>query len=213
MISPRRISSRALIVTAICVAIPLLQPLSAQSVSGDSVFVASSEHSPKGALRRSAFVPGWGQIYNRQYVKLPFVYGAIGGLLYTALTKHDEYILYRKAFQYKAFQELVESGQLSENPKIDFLSSYEAIEAEFGAVSSRPLSNRRNNLRRSRDLSLIGVGLVYSLAMLDAYVSAHLLDFDVGDNLSFQANPQPGGFRLSARIQLGYPEGRGLSSR
>jgi len=207
----KRITSWTLLVMMLCMAQD--RPVAAQVISGDSVLVVGSDHSPKGALRRGAMLPGWGQIYNRQYIKLPFVYGAIGGLLYSAFTSHDDYILYREAFQYKAFQEQVDSGQISENPKIGFLSSYEAIATEFGTVSSRPLENRRNNLRRSRDLSLIGVGLVYSLAMLDAYVSAHLLDFDVGDNLSFQAIPQPGGFRLSARIQLGYPEGRGLSTR
>ena len=186
----------------------------AQIVAADSIFGGiPSPHSPRGALRRSAALPGWGQIYNKQYIKLPFLYAALGGLIYTAVVKHDDYILYRKAFQYKAFQEQVDSGNLTENPKIGFKSSYDEIAKEFGSVSSRPLENQRNNLRRSRDLSLIGIGLVYSLAMLDAFVSAHLLDFDVGEDLTFQVAPQPGGLRLSARIQIGSSGGGGLSNR
>lgn len=179
----------------------------AQLVQADSTFVPEvSSHSPRGALLRGAVVPGWGQIYNKQYIKLPFVYGAIGYFMYQAASSHSDYVLYREAFQYKAWQELVDSGQAEVNPKSGFKNSYDEISAEFGAISSRPLENQRNNFRRSRDLSLVGSGLVYGLAMLDAFVSAHLLDFDVGEDLNFQAAPTPGGFRLSVRFHLGVSE-------
>ena len=78
------------------------------------------------------------------------------------------------------------------------------------------MANRGKRSRAAAILTvavLIGIGLVYGLAMLDAYVSAHLLDFDVGENLSFRADPLAGGFRLSARIHLGSPDGRGLPYR
>ena len=160
------------------------------------------DHTPKGALWRAAALPGWGQIYNRQYLKLPFVYAALGTLVYTAITNHQDYILYREAFQYKAFQEQVDSEVISSNPRSSFKGSYDKISAQFGAISSRPLEAQRNIFRRSRDLSFVGVGLVYGLAMLDAYVSAHLMDFDVGENLSIQVAPYPGGFSLKALVPL-----------
>lgn len=182
-------------------------PSRAQLVQGDSTIVVTREsHSPNGALWRGAVVPGWGQIYNRQYIKLPFVYGGLGFLAYRATIRNSDYQLYRKAYQYKAWQELVEAGEAESNPKIGFKSSYDEIAAEFGAISSRPLQSQRNIFRRSRDFSFVGIGLVYGLAMLDAFVSAHLLDFDVGEDLSFQAAPAPGGFRLSARFHLGKAE-------
>lgn len=189
-------------------------PASAQQLLADSVFVPStSTHSPRGALWRSAAVPGWGQLYNGQRIKLPFIYAALGVLGYQAWSANSDYVLYREAYQYKAWQELVDAGQQETNPKAGFQSSYDQLAAEFGAISSRPLRTQRNNFRRSRDLSFIGVGLVYGLAMLDAYVSAHLLDFDVGENLHFQVAPGPEGLGFSARIHLGASERGGSSLR
>jgi hypothetical protein len=192
---------------AFLLAVTGVAPARAQTVLPDSaVVLRTPPKTPKGALWRSAAVPGWGQIYNKQYIKLPFVYGALGFLTYQAVASHDEYILYRQAFQYKAWQELVDSGSAESNPKAYFKASYDRIAAQFGTVSSRPLSSQRNIFRRSRDLSLVGVGLVYGLAMLDAFVSAHLLDFDVGEDLSVRASPAAGGIRLSARFRLGASE-------
>ena len=202
------------LIALVCTGVLLVHTAQAQLVQGDSAFVpVESSHSPRGALWRSAAVPGWGQLYNKQPVKLPFIYAALGGLAYAAWNSQQDYSLYREAYQYKAWQELVDSGQESSNPKIGFQGSYDEVAAEFGAISSRPLRTQRNNFRRSRDLSFIGIGLVYGLAMLDAYVSAHLLDFDVGEDLSFQAAPGPDGFRLTARIHLGTSERGGSSLR
>lgn len=172
-----------------------------------------TDRTPRGALWRAAALPGWGQIYNKQYIKLPFVYAALGGLVYGAVANHQDYILYREAFQYKAYQELVDAGSLAVNPKSSFQSSYAKVEAEFGSISSRPLEAQRNNFRRSRDLSFVGVGLVYGLAVLDAYVSAHLLDFDVGENLSIHVLPTPGGMNLKALVPLERRANRGSTNR
>ncbi len=159
-------------------------------------------HSPNGALFRAAAIPGWGQIYNRQYIKLPFVYGAMAGLILAVIRLNDDYQLYRNAFQYKAFQELVESGSLESNPRQSFMSSYEQLVDQFGPISSGPIRNRRDNLRRNRDLSIVGIGLVYGLSILDAFVSAHLMDFNVDDHLSLRMTPEIPGIRITASVGL-----------
>jgi hypothetical protein len=162
----------------------------------------SGDHSPGGALWRAFAVPGWGQVYNRQFVNLPFLYGAIGGLAFLASDINGDYRLYRRAYLYKSFQERVDSGQLTENPNETLKPYYDELSARFGAISSSPLRDRRDNLRRNRDLSFVGIGLVYGLSVLDAYISAHLLDFDVDEDLTVFVRPVPYG--LSANVKMRF---------
>jgi Family of unknown function (DUF5683) len=145
--------------------------------------------SPRGALRRAAFVPGWGQIYNRQFLKLPILYAGMGFFLASAIQGNTDYLLYRRAFQYKAHQERVDAGLATENPALEFQAEYEQIVLEFGPISSSPLEARRDNFRRNRDLSYLGIGAFWALAVLDAYVTAHLSDFDVGEDLTMRIEP------------------------
>src|SRR5947199_367338 len=54
---------------------------------------------------------------------------------------------------------------------------------------SNSLIVRKDYYRRSRDLMYIFSGVVYLLNIIDAYVDAHLANFDVGDNLTLRASP------------------------
>ena len=160
------------------------------------------DHSPRGALWRAAAVPGWGQFYNRQYYKVPIVYAGLGGLAASAILVNQEYLLFRRA---KLFIE--PRGE-------DDTRTFPQYEDEYNRLVEReniPPSRRgeqlvpylkasRDNLRRNRDLLYIGVGLFYGLSILDAYVSAHLLDFDVGEDLSLSLHAAPGG--ISARLHV-----------
>jgi hypothetical protein len=46
------------------------------------------------------------------------------------------------------------------------------------------LKNRQQNYRRYRDLSYISAAGIYLICILDAYVDAHLYDFDISPDLS-----------------------------
>lgn len=164
----------------------------------------SDEHAPRGALWRAAVVPGWGQLYNRQYLKIPLVYAGLGGIVGLALYNNGRYLLFRHAFQHKAFLE----GRYAEGegPPASYAEDYARalvlLGVAGGSVSSSELERIRDKYRRDRDLSYIGIGLVYGLTVLDAYVSAHLLDFDVGEDLTVSVRPAPGGVAAALHVGL-----------
>ncbi len=107
--------------------------------------------SPWGAVIRSAVFPGLGQIYNHSYWKAPIVWGLMGWFGYNWWQNDKDYKEYQKLYL-----ETVQRG--NEN----FL--YKRI---------------REFYRDQRDLFAIYLGLTYFLNMVDAYVDAHLFNFEL----------------------------------
>ena len=160
----------------------------------------SPTHSARGALWRAAAVPGWGQLYNRQYYKIPFVYAGLGVLGYTIHQADAQYRLFRRAALFKnetVSRPEFESEYLQAVQEVTGCSTRQ--ECETTPLSGRILRQQRDKLRRRRNLAIIGTGLFYAITILDAYVSAHLLTFDVDDNLSLRVEPtgSPGGERTA----------------
>lgn len=172
------------------------------------------DHSPRGALWRAAAVPGWGQAYNRQYYKLPVVYGGLAGLVYLAVTRHQLYHLYREAYWYADPRLWTADGPLYpefQSSYNDFLTrigrppEHQMTDAEAAEQRQRiagPLRTSRDAARRNRDLLIIGTGIFYTLTILDAYVSAHILDFDLGDDLALNLRPSPIGVHAGLTWQF-----------
>jgi hypothetical protein len=163
-------------------------PARAQSVTvSDTSQITTAEpepRTPRGALLRAAAVPGWGQIYNRQYYKLPFVYAGLAGLIYGVTYMQDQAVLYRRADLYTRDPETYAEYE-------DFIAQITNPNILLAIERGRDdlLRQQRDIFKRRRDLFIFGVGLFYGLTMLDAFVSAHLRDFDVGETLSIQLAP------------------------
>jgi hypothetical protein len=51
------------------------------------------------------------------------------------------------------------------------------------------LKNQKDFFRRNRDLSIISMGLLYFVTMIDAYVDAQLFQFDISPELSMKVQP------------------------
>lgn len=127
---------------------------------------------PAYVLRRSLIVPGWGQIINQQWWKVPIIYGLLGGLTFYSIEMTKQYHDYRAAFY----------NQYSGNNDLRFGPT----PAYLVGQSRGNLQSNRNLLHNRRDLSYVIIGLAYLLNVIDAYVYAHLRSFDVSDNLSFK---------------------------
>ncbi len=139
------------------------------------VYFTDSSFSPRKATIRSALLPGWGQIYNKQYWKLPFVYAAIGITAGFYISNRATYREFRNAY----ILEVVDSLP-STDPRIP---------AELQAYSVNSLKFNRDNFRKYSDLSIIAFFLAWGVNVIDATVTAHLKQFDVSDNLTLKINP------------------------
>lgn len=125
--------------------------------------------SPKKVWKRSAIIPGWGQLTNKQAWKVPIVYGLLGGLVYATRSQTIKYHDYRAAFYNLNNSDL----RYGETPA--FLSNQ---------TNGNFLRNVRDNTRQQRDQLALGLLLAYGLNIIDSYVYAHFRTFDVSDDLT-----------------------------
>ena len=143
---------------------------------------------PSKAILYSAIFPGLGQIYNRKYWKLPIVYGGFLGCAYAISWNGTQYKGYRRA--YRDF--------MRGDPAADSWRAYKPYNFDndpnqwsAGDVAwfSSSLRRKTDFYRRFRDLSIIISVGVYAICMIDAYVDAHLFEFDISQDLSMRMEP------------------------
>ena len=123
--------------------------------------------SPMGALLRSVVFPGGGQFYNRKYIKGVVVFGAETTFITLAAIEWSRMNTHKKNF---------------ENPDYDYSYRYWEFE-QFEFYEDR------------RNLFLwITAGIVF-LSMFDAYVDAHLFNFEREEvrDLSISLTPEDNG--------------------
>ena len=139
-------------------------------------------HSPRKAIIRSAIIPGWGQIYNKKYWKLPLVYGALGATGYVFVDNIKTYRELRFAYQarYKA--------SLPENRGSDS-SDYRQLASRYTIIPMESIRNGRDQFRRYIDYSVLFFVFFWGLNVVDAAVDAHLKSVDVSPDLTFRIKP------------------------
>ncbi len=125
---------------------------------------------PKTALYLSLALPGAGQAYNKRWWKLPLVYGAIGGVIYAIDYNTRNYNQFKDALNLKR-QDMPHAftGTFLDN--------------------ERALLVRRNYFDKNRQLSYIGLVAVYGLQAIEAFVDAHLKNFDIDEDISIRIKP------------------------
>ena len=128
---------------------------------------------PRIATIRSAIIPGWGQIYNKKYWKLPLVYGALGTTAGIFFYNIKNYNLLKKAYII-----------ISNNP-----ADIALIDPQFRKLNASSIKTYRNAFRQNVDYSVIFFIIVWGLNVMDATVDAQLKAFDVNDNLTLKFKP------------------------
>ena len=141
------------------------------------------KHNPRLATKRSFILPGWGQAYNKQYWKIPVVYGALSIPTITFIYNNN---IYKDAkFAYEARYKASLIGA-SKSDSTDYFS----LETKYQKADINAIQNLRNAARRDRDYSILWFLIVWGLNVADATVFGHLKDFDVSSDLSMNIRPE-----------------------
>jgi hypothetical protein len=130
------------------------------------------ERMPRVAIRRSAIIPGWGQVTNHRWWKVPIIYGGFIGLGLAV------------DFNQKLYKQFIRELQFRYN------NPGKTSDPELMVVrDNQGLIQYRDYYRRNRDLSVLaGVGL-YAINIIDAYVDAKFFRFDISDKLGLKIQP------------------------
>ena len=133
--------------------------------------------SPAKAAFYSAILPGLGQAYNKRYWKIPLAIGAVttGILIYNYNNK--EYNRIRDAYKSR-------------------LAGFNTDEFWGTDANGDPLSSLRittdgliraqKSANRNREISIMVTLGLYALNIIDANVDAHLLQYNVDENLALK---------------------------
>ncbi len=130
--------------------------------------------SPAKAAFYSAILPGLGQAYNKKYWKIPIVYGVIGTGLYFYITNNREYNRYRDAYKRRI------AGFTDD----EFYLDSNGNQLPTPRVSIEGLQRGQKVFRKNKEVALLVTIGLYALNIIDANVDAHLLQYNVDENLS-----------------------------
>lgn len=134
--------------------------------AADTTRTVINPNAPAKAAFYSAVLPGLGQAYNKKYWKIPIVYIGLGIGIYSYNWNQGKYHNYRDEYKRRL------AGTADPNHAI------------YGGKSDDWVIRGQKFHQRNRDLSALITAGIYILNIVDANVDAHLMQFNVNDNLS-----------------------------
>lgn len=161
MTRPSTVILKVILPVILTVILTVILP-SSKLLASDTTSVMTKD--PTTAVLLSLPLPGLGQWYNEQYWKIPLFTGTCG---FTA------YLFFKNNADFNETSDLYDQA---------------VAEGEDPTVISR-LFDQKEVYRDNRDLAGVIFLGAYILAAVDAYVGAHLYDFNVNDDLSLGIGP------------------------
>ena len=143
-------------------------------VTKEKTYHPDSLHDPHKAVMRSLMIPGWGQLYNHRWWKLPLVYGGLGLL--------GDVVIYNQKYYKKFLKEalLREKG----------IANTDANDPDLVKVANDDVVTYTNSFRRDRDLGILGFIGGWGVQMIDAYIDAKFIrSYTMDNNLSIKVSP------------------------
>jgi hypothetical protein len=154
----------------------------ADSLKSDSAITKPSfkkfrmKKSPWLAVGLSALLPGAGQFYNQSYWKVPILLGLVG---------YFGYEFYNNDKKYRDYRDQYAATQTPEDP----------IGNENLKVLREFYFNQRNDF-------VWYFTIVYVINLIDAYVDAHLFDFDVKEEKIERFGKTDKEYKLNVKVRL-----------
>ncbi|HWD87216.1 MAG TPA: DUF5683 domain-containing protein [Mucilaginibacter sp.] len=156
-------------------------------ITKEKVYHPDSTHNPHTALIHSLIIPGWGQLYNHQWWKVPIIYGGLALL--------GDVIIYNQQ-NYKLFY------------AEDLLRVHGIVQgrnSQLQGISDADVGTYTDVFRRDRDLGILGTLGAWGIQAIDAYVDAKFKhSFTMDNNLSIRIKPGIIGQPFYAVNSLGY---------
>jgi hypothetical protein len=135
-------------------------------------------HSPKKAVIYSAILPGAGQVYNhiampkgqkKAFWKVPLIYAGLGTMTYFLISNQQTQRSLRKEYEYRI------DGQ--------------TVDPEWELYDDAAIDVLYNQYLNRRDFSILGLGAVYLIQIVDAGIEAHFVKFDISEDLTLAIEP------------------------
>lgn len=191
---------RGILTTLFCLAssFAFAQPdslhVNLDSIAIDSVLLEAPNkpHFPRKATMFSAVLPGLGQVYNKQWWKVPFIYGGLGAIGYFIYDENSQFIQYRQAWV-----DLDDQNPATDSYYEILYETDETIVVDESSTASTSnykqiIYTKIESAKSQRDFYIIVAAGFYLFNILDANVSAHFLDFDISEDLSLNLTPNVG---------------------
>ncbi|MBO4476174.1 MAG: hypothetical protein J5737_05600 [Bacteroidales bacterium] len=122
---------------------------------------------PGRATLLSILCPGLGQAYNGEFWKIPIYIGGMGVAYYFYDMNGQNYERYRRIYKEATNTEVAYNGPITAEQALYY----------------------RNVFRRYRDYSILAMGLVYLLQVIDANVFSYMHDFEIVDDMALSVTP------------------------
>lgn len=135
------------------------------------------EKMPRRAAIRSAIIPGWGQLTNRRWWKVPLVYGGLVGIALVYDFNQTNYKTFLTEAQNREY-----NAQHPKDPPKPTIPGYQRYQTS-GIITIK------DGYRRNRDLTILGGAAFYAITIIDAYVDAKFFRFDITDELAIKVKP------------------------
>lgn len=175
----------------------VIVPLPDTIATNDNSFFLTKWNRPAKAALLSAVVPGLGQAYNKAYWKMPIIYATGGVLAYFYISHNNNYQDYREALIIRLDDDSTTVDQFADSN----------IYGEQRPNGADNLRRARDFYRRNRDLTiLLSIG-AYGLQVAEAYVHAHMKEFDISETLALKVQPNI----MRIPTQLAYTPGLSLT--